>query len=470
MTNQPAKSHQNLQISRRRFLSVAGAAGAGVAMATLPFGQSVAHAQGDARSLVCVFLSGGADSANMFVPLGYGESGKDYGTYRATRGALAISQDSLIPFANGDFGFHPGLPGLAAIAQQNRLAVIQNVGPLARPTTRADVEAQRSLPETLFAHDAQAKLWQTARPTLTSSRGWGGSIGAAINGAADIAPAFSIGGSNIWQSAQGAPYTRLSPTVSIERLNGYDASTRSWIPSFGGVEEFLGQSIRLARQSGSALERAMGDSMEHAILTTERLQAATANSADNNVGMDEIGGNRLGLQLQMVARLIRNREALGMSRQVFFVRMGGWDTHGEQATRFPALLRQFDQALTSFNQGLDFLGVADSVTTFTASDFGRTLTSNGDGTDHGWGGHAFVMGGAVRPGTYGTFPSHAVVDNPDDTGDRRSNFAGRIIPTTAVAQYGATLARWMGLSETQLDRAFPELGNFASRDLGFLNS
>lgn len=437
-------------------------------MSGLPFGLSVAGAQSQSRSLVCVFLSGGADSANMFVPLGFGEQGKDYGSYRQTRGALAVPEASLLPFGNGDFGLHPGLPGLAAIAGQDRLAVVQNVGPLARPITRADVEALRSIPETLFAHDAQAKLWQTARPTLTSSQGWGGAIGAAINGGAEIAPAFSIGGSNIWQSAQGAPYTRLSPTVSIERLRGYDASTRSWIPSFEGVEAVLGESIRMARQSGSALESAMGDSMRHAILTTERLQAATANSAENEVGMDGIGGNRLGLQLQMVARLIRNREALNMPRQIFFVRMGGWDTHGEQATRFPSLLAELDQALASFNRGLDYLGVADSVTTFTASDFGRTLTSNGDGTDHGWGGHAFVMGGAVRPGAYGTFPSHATVNNPDDTGDRRNNFAGRIIPTTSVTQYGATLARWMGLSDTELNRAFPELGNFATRDLGFL--
>jgi len=157
-----------------------------------------------------------------------------------------------------------------------------------------------------------------------------------------------------------------------------------------------------------------------------------------------------------------------MPRQVFFVNLGGWDTHGGQAERLPVLLASLDQALGSFQAAMDGLGVADSVTTFTVSDFGRTLTINGDGTDHGWGGHAFVMGGAVNGGAYGTFPSYAIENNPDDIGADSQNFAGRLIPTTSVAQYGATLARWMGMGEGQIDAALPLLSNFGARDLGFL--
>lgn len=169
-----------------------------------------------------------------------------------------------------------------------------------------------------------------------------------------------------------------------------------------------------------------------------------------------------------MAVLIHNREMLGMSRQVFFVRLGGWDTHRLQLDQLPILINQFDKAVGSFYRALDALNLSDSVTTFTASDFGRTLTINGDGTDHGWGGHAFVIGGAVRGGDYGTLPSFAVDNNPDDIPDRNGNFSGRLVPTTSVSQYGATIARWMGLSDSPLNDAFPELANFSQTDLGFL--
>ena len=468
-------------LSRRAFLQ---AAAAGVTVAALPARfADVAAARTGPRSLVCVFLAGGADTFNMYVPNDHSSIDQTYDTYRSTRGAFAVPRASLLPIGDGSFGLHPSLSGLARIAESssNSLAVVSNVGPLAAPITKADYRADRNVPESLFAHDAQQKLWQTARSTVTTDRGWGASIQQAVSdagggtgdgadvgggGVGGVSPSFSIAGSNIWQVAGGSTYARLSPSTPIKRLAGYDASQRSWVPSFAGVESVMGASIAAAAASSSRLDQVAARTIEQSIATTESLESATQASAGNEVGMDDVGGNRLGMQLEVVARLIKNRSALDMNRQIFFVKMGGWDTHRNQVAVFPRLLGELDTALASFQSSMNAMGVADSVTTFTATDFGRTLTINGDGTDHGWGGHGFVFGGAVRSGDHGTVPSYSTRNNPDDVGGRSDDFAGRLIPTTSVSQYGATLARWMGLDDTQLDAAFPDLANFERRDLG----
>ncbi len=462
--------NQPSTLSRRRFLAVAGGgAVAGVTVASLPlsFANQAAAVDGP-RSLVCVFLAGGADSFNMFIPLDHGEAGQTHDVYRATRGDFAVPANQILPVGDGAFGFHPGMVGMAERANRDQVAVVTNVGPLERPITLEDYRAGRSVPQTLFAHDSQQKLWETGRATLTSDRGWGGSVAAAVGDGSPLPPAFSISGSNRWQASPDAGYARLSATVSVERLVGYDASLRSWLPTYEGIEQVLNLSLVHAASSPNRFHQAMAETMVRSVATTEALQAASQPTPENDVGMDDVAATPLGGQLQLVARLIKNRDALGMPRQIFFVRLGGWDTHGQQQERFPVLIDQLDTALTSFHDAIDELGFNDSVTSFTASDFGRTLTSNGDGTDHGWGGHAFVTGGAVKGGRYGTFPRYSVDNNPDDVGDRTGAFAGRLIPTTSVAQHGATLARWMGLSDQQLDQAFPDLANFGTRDLGFL--
>lgn len=415
--------------------------------------------------MVCIFLFGGADSFNMYVPRDNSVAGQTHGVYRSTRGGFAVPARDLLGVHDGAFGLNPGLPGLAAIAESDRLAVVQNVGPLIRPTTRTDFLGSVTMPQSLFAHNAQQKLWQTGRPQVSVDGGWGGSIAAAA-GAGLVAPAFSLNGSIPFLSSTDVGYSRLSSTVSIERLQGYDASLRSWIPSFEGLQSVMEAGLDAAAESVNPFDQAAAASLANSVTVTEQLQDVTNNT---DVGMDDLNPRSLGGRLAVIAQLIATREQLGMERQVFFVGLGGWDTHGAQAERFPVLLSEFDEAVSAFQGSLDTLGVADSVTTFTASDFGRTLTSNGDGTDHAWGGNAFVIGGAVNSGRYGTFPSLAIDNNPDDTTDERGNFAGRLIPTTSIAQYGATLGRWMGLDENELDQAFPELGNFGTRDLGFLS-
>ncbi|MGH1490124.1 MAG: DUF1501 domain-containing protein [Acidimicrobiales bacterium] len=457
-------------IGRRTFLTMAGAAAAGVTLSALPLGfAGPAAALTGSRSLVCVFLAGGADSFNMFVPRDHSVAGQTHAVYAATRGRFAVPAGSLLPIFDGQFGLNPGLGGMAAIANAGQLAVVQNVGPLAQPISKTDFLAGRSVPQSLFAHDAQQKLWETARPTLTSTTGWAGSLAEIVAPGAEVAPSFSLNGSNRWQASVGSRYSRLSASVPISLLNGYSSSVRSWVPSFASVQDTLASNLALGGSSSNVFEQAAANSIAQSITTTGQLQEATADNAANDVGMDDVGGNPLGMQLREVARLIKNRDALNMPRQIFFVRVGGWDTHQDQDGRFPALLADLDGAVASFQAAMNNLGVADSVTTFTASDFGRTLTNNGDGTDHGWGGNAFVMGGAVTAGRYGTFPNlTASANNPDDISDGRNNFAGRLIPTTSVSQHGATLARWMGLNDAQSTQAFPELSNFTQRNLGYL--
>lgn len=457
---------QHSTLGRRTFIQAGAAAGAGVALAGFPSG-SPASAQSGPRSLVCISLDGGADSCNMLIPAALDQQGSTYDVYRRTRGVFAVPSSDVLEIGNGDFGLHPDMPGIAAIADQGHMATVANVGPLRLPITQADYQARRALPQSLFAHDAQQKLWQTGRTVLAESTGWGGAVAASFDAASDLAPAFSTNGSNVWQASPKIGYSRISPTIRVERLLGYDSSLRSWIPSFEGVESVMQKGIELAAGSSSAFNRAASAATAQSIFTTNALQEATLDNDANAVGMDDIGQNRLGLQLRLVARLIKNREQLGMDRQMFFVRMGGWDTHGGQAERLPVLLQEFDEAVSSFHGAMTQLGTQNSVTAFTSTDFGRTLTSNGDGTDHGWGGHAFVFGGAVAAGRYGTFPSYSIENNPDDIGTD-NGFAGRLIPTTSVSQYGATMARWMGLTESEIDMAFPDLTNFADRDLAFL--
>ncbi len=466
----PKPSKPSRRVSRRSFLQTAGAAAAGLGLTNLtgPFVDAAA-AQTGARSLVCIMLNGGADSFSMYVPRDNSTAGQTYGDYRAVRGNdFSVPAAALLGIGDGSFGLNPAMTNMAAMFEQNRMAVVRNVGPLIRPTTKADYAARRNLPQDLFAHDTQQKLWQTGRPTTAISQGWGDSIAAAAANGSTLDPSFSISGSNRWQAGRETSYTKLSPSTRVRPLLGYDASLRSWIPSFAGVETVMSSALAAAADSPSAFEQVAATTMRSSIVATTELEDALIDRIAD-VGMTDVAGTTLGGQLRRVALLIHNRQMLSQQRQVFFVRLGGWDTHNAQNDRLPLLLGQLDQALGSFYRSLDQLGLSDSVTTFTASDFGRTLTINGTGTDHGWGGHAFVMGGAVNGGHYGTFPDQRVENNPDDTGDRVGNFAGRLIPTTSVGQYGATLASWMGLQGDQLDRAFPELSNFSQRNLGFLS-
>lgn len=414
---------------------------------------------GQPKSLVCIFLLGGADSFNFVIP-----GGNQYDQYAATRRELAIPSGQLLSANDtqrGEFSFNRELPNLHSLYGNNKLSVVANVGTLTRPTTASDFTTSTALPQSLFAHNAQQKLWQTGSGNLADAFGWGGSIAqqlANCNRAAAVDSAISVNGSNTWLNNRQNNYVTLSANATVDLMQGHVSSSRTR----GVLETLLAQE----QTQGSPIESAVASGISRAVTTTEGLRGALA----ANPLIDFSPQGRFEQQLHLVARLISAREQLNMGRQVFFVGLGGWDTHSNQLERFSPLLGELDSGLGKFQAAIEDLNKSNSVTTFTASDFGRSLTSNGDGTDHGWGGHAFVLGGAVDGGKLvGEFPSFANVDNPDDAGNR-NQFAGRIIPKISVSQYGATLGSWMGLSDTELDLVMPNLSNFGTKNLGFMKS
>ena len=442
----------------------------GVSMLADTAAAQSAGACGDARSIVCMFLAGGADSFNMFVP-----GGRAYDEYRATRSDLAVGESDLVDVsdaAQGGFGFNAALPTFANLYREGRLSVVSNVGPLTRPTSRSDYLGSVALPQSLFSHNTQQKLWQTGAGIVSGSTafGWGGAMAehaAECNGSLPVAPSYSIAGNSDFLASARTNYIALNADVAVERMFGFDGYSdfipRERMPGIGNTLDALIDVA--AAERNPLMMRAIGAAVGRARGATASLAEQLRANELSDVSYSR--SNKLANQLHLVARLIASREALGMNRQVFFVRMGGWDTHSNQAQRLPVQLGQFEAAVSMFQGIVDDLGVADSVTSFTASDFGRTLTSNGNGTDHGWGGHQFVFGGAVDGGrVVGATPSYAQRDNPDDAGEDDGSFAGRLIPQLSVTQYAASLSRWMGMDEDAIARALPDLANFADGDLG----
>lgn len=450
-------------MNRRRFLQYSALAGTGLALGQLPgraVGQllSPSAAFTDYRALVAVFLFGGNDSFNMVVP----RSDAEYDVYATSRQNLAVAQDALLAInpigADGvQYGLHPAMSGIRDLFEQGRAAVIGNVGPLIQPVTRSEVlNGTVPLPPQLFSHNDQQDQWHTLRGRSTLFTGWAGRIADQIQSVTTdqrIPVNVSVTGTVALQvgdnalpyamTAQGAPlYYGLSRTG--------DALEQARRAAF---EQTLGAA------QASIYARAFAGVQTRSLTTSDIVNAALDQGP---AIITPFPGSGLGQQLSMIAQMISVRDELAMSRQIFLVGVGGFDTHDDQLQLQPQLLGDLSASLTAFQAALTELGVADRVVTFTQSDFGRTLTSNGDGTDHGWGGHQLVIGDAVLgQRIYGQMPALAI-DGPDDTS------SGRIIPTTAVDQYAATLARWFGLSDAEIDAVAPSLGNFATRDLGFL--
>ncbi len=453
-------SYQHLVESRRRFLqNVLGVSAAGLLPAILDMQKWAAAAPlADYRALVCVFLYGGNDSANTVVP----RSGAQQQVYAQERGPFAIAPGSLLPIAPASaqplaLGLHPNLAELQALFQQRKLAIVNNVGPLLAPTTKAQYDAESvPLPPNLFAHDEQQEQWMTSLPSgpQTGKRGWGGRIADllhSLNGNSQVSLSIALDGStNLFQVGRVVVPFQTYPGV-LPRLLGME----SWQLTMASA---ITQIINQARTN--VLEQQWNTSLKRAVDVTNVLSAAL----DATPPLATVFPTQNGLadQLKMAARMISASGALGLKRQIFFVALGGFDTHGGQLADHPRLLRLVSQALAAFYNATVELGVANRVTTFTASDFGRTLKHNGEGTDHGWGGHHFVMGDAVRGGDmYGTYPTVAV-NGPDDVGE------GRWLPTIAIDEYAATLAKWFGVSATDIPLVVPNIGRFARRDLGFL--
>lgn len=444
------------RIDRRQFLRLAVAAGGTLGLTALPGAATSADTSGY-RALVAVFLLGGNDSFNMVVP----RSQAEYAAYAASRQNLAIPQGSLLPISpatpdGASYGLHPSMPQLQRLFGDGRAAIVANLGPLVEPASKAQVlDGSVLLPPQLFSHNDQQDQWQTLKgrdPLLT---GWAGRAADLLEAdlATQLLPScISIAGTLPFQAASSArPYV-----IGEEGIVGYaslDAAVFNGPPRRSAFEAVL------AANPTAIYGRALNRVHERALRLADIAGAALAQAPALATAFPD---SPLGRQLAMVARIISVRGELAMRRQIFLVAIGGFDTHDVQNQAQPRLLGGVGASLAAFDAAMTELGVDSQVTAFTMSDFGRTLTSNGDGTDHGWAGHQLVVGGAVRGGDiYGVMP-RLEIDGPDDIGD------GRVVPTTAVQQYAATLLRWYGLDESQIDVAAPGLGAFGSRDLGFL--
>jgi uncharacterized protein (DUF1501 family) len=455
---------------RRTGLALGGAAFAssfksfGLINALAQKGTAEDAAAPDYKALVCVCLFGGNDGNNMIIPY------DGYSAYSTIRGPLAIPQASLLqitPPSHGvSFGLHPNLSpevatptqraGLLPLWQQQKLAVLCNVGTLYAPMTRAQYLANSvPRPENLFSHEDQTNQHQSSvvRNTLLNEpTGWGGRLADStqmLNGSATFPMIVSLSGVPLFATT---PNTR--PIVPGPDLTGFSNPPTS-------DARYNAMQYLMTVDREPTLVNAASDTMQRAVANTGLLNQATNDAAAVATVFPSTG---LGNQLRSVARIIAKRSTLfGLQRQIFFCSLGGFDTHTNQLTPQGNLFTQLSQAMRAFYDATVELGISTQVTTFTLSDFGRTLKPTDTGSDHAWGNHQLIMGGSVVGGNfYGTFPRLALSAG-DDTGNE-----GRWIPTTALDQYGATLATWFGLSGSDLATVFPNIGRFTTSNLGFL--
>ena len=432
-------------------------------------GEAAAFDNTDYKALVCVFMYGGNDYANTVVPY----DNTNYNLYSAIRGGAAgqmaggialgraeLAATALTPGGgqvltdNLQYALAPQLAGLKSLFDQGRLAVQLNVGPLIQPTTLAQFNSTNRLanplPPKLFSHNDQQSIWQS-NSSEGSTVGWGGRLGdialsSSSNVPNSLLTCISASGNAVFVAGRDALQYQISPTGAI-RINALTGGLRDAVDAI------------ITRNSSHVFEN------EYAVVTRRSMALeGVVNGALAGVNLTTSfgSGNPLADQLKIVARLIGAGAALSMRRQVFFVSLGGFDNHNLLMQDHPRLLQRLNDAMSAFYAATVEMGMANRVTTFTASDFGRTLSSNADGSDHGWGSHQFVMGGAVNGGRfYGTAP-HVSVQTDDQVGQ------GRLLPSTSVDQFAATLARWFGCSATELPGILPNIGNFSNTNLGFV--
>lgn len=448
------------RMNRREFLARSVAAATFAATPGAAFSQVVGGGGsfGDYRALVCVFLFGGNDSFNMLVP----RSSAEYGVYADARQNLAVAQGDLLPITPAvsdgvDYGLHPSMPGLQALFETGAAAFVANVGPLIEPTTRDQfLQGSVELPPQLFSHNDQQDQWQSLKGNAQSATGWAGRMADLIRTSVSgqqMSTNASLFGANLFQAADETVAYVMGPNGPVQ-FEGFSLDPNDIL-----YQQRAAFRRVVDADYGSVYERAFADVQRRAIEAADTVSAAIASAPALSTPFPQ---SQLGTQLATVARLIAVREQLGMQRQVFFVAAGGFDSHDDQNENQPELLGGVSDGLKAFYDATVELGVSDSVTAFTQSDFGRTLTSNGDGTDHAWGGNQIVVGDAVQgQRIYGEYPLLQIGGSEDVGG-------GRLIPSTSADQYAATLARWFGIPDQDLGLVAPNIGNFVTRDLGFL--
>ena len=455
-----------MNASRRAFLqrvsalSLAGTA-APWALNLAAMGEAAAATASDYKALVCVFLYGGNDYGNTLIPV----DAASYAAYQGMRPTLAylasdLAATTLVPSlalpGGRQYALAPELAPLLPLFAGGQMGVMLNVGTLVQPTTKAQYTAQSvPLPPKLFSHNDQQSVWQSQAPEGAAS-GWGGRMGdlfVAGNGNATFT-CVNVSGNAVFLSGGTAVQYQVSTSGPVA-FNGLAA------PLFGSAACSTALQALVSAPRTHLFENEYSRVAKRSIDAGGVLSAALATAPV--IATPFPAGNALADQLKFVARMISTAATTSTKRQVFFVSIGGFDTHDGLAAVHPGLLTTVADALAAFNQSTIELGVAKQVTTFTASDFGRTLTAD-DGSDHGWGSMHFMLGGAVNGGRfYGTAP--VVANNgPDDVGQ------GRLLPSTGVDQYAATLGKWFGISDSELLTVLPNLGNYdpSQRNLGFV--
>ena len=409
------------------------------------------------KALVCVFLLGGNDGHNMVVPL----TPALFNAYRSIRSGLALPDGNtqLVPVntpAGVPYGLNSGLSAVAPLWAQGKLAVLANVGMLARPVTRAQLlDGTARVPSNLFSHSDQIVQMQTGDANGSGGTGWGGRSMdrvLALNGSARFPASISMDGNALFCAGASVPSASLLPGFD---LGAYGMT--GWPDSAAAAKATALNQI-LTLDSGVQMIQAANKVRQDAVQLSALMRGNTGGTLAT-----VFPGTALGRQMQQVARLMRLRAVTGMQRQVFFCTLGGFDTHSGQSWQQWDLLRQLAEAMAAFYAATVEMGLAQQVTSFTMSDFGRTLQPSGSGSDHGWGNHQLLLGGAVRGGTvHGSFPIPAL-GGADDANNR-----GVLIPSSSIDQMGATLARWFGVPAAELASVFPNIGQFASSNLGFM--
>lgn len=450
--------------SRRAFLRNAtalSAAGLASRLDLLNFVASADAQTADYKALVCVFLFGGNDGNNVVIP--YDNAG--YAQYAAVRTAASntqLLQSALLPIqpvnTGTPFGLHPALTDLQTLFTQGKLAILANVGTLTQVTSKTQYSSGVR-PQSLYSHSDQQSQWQTAISSGVARSGWGGRIADSVvsfNAATGFPVVTSLGGSAMFTS--GAATSALSvPTSGSFGLSGF-ANNAAGNARLAALKDMLAQSSPNAFVGGF---NAIGTQAIALSGTVNPIITAASPIVDPAfTGLT----SSIATELHQVAKLIANRAATGAQRQIFFVQLGGFDTHSNQLATQQRLFADLSPALRAFYNATVAAGAGSAVTTFTLSDFGRTFQpASGGGSDHAWGNHHFIMGDAVAGGRmYGQFPQ-LVLGGPSD-----AEREGRWLPTTSVDQYGATLAKWFGVSPAALTAVFPNLGAFPTSDLGFL--
>jgi len=451
--------------SRRDFLrsSVKSAAvlGAGSMFAKLGEMNALAATTSGYQALVCIYLQGGNDGHNTIIPIA--TSQQNFAQYSKVRQGLALSQSSLLEVMNGsdEYGFHSSLPNLRALYNSGKAAVLANVGNLVAPTNRTIYQSNNvsALPTALFSHTDQTTQWQTAIPNSIAASGWGGRIADYMqskNSSATFPPVSAMTNCGLFCNGVHTDPATVPPPTGTTATGIAEVTGVMYAPSTAtGMQQLLSfdNGLQLVQASNGILVRgATYANTLSSLLQTSNITTAFPSS------------NALAAQLKTVANVMSVRGELGLTRQIFFCQLAGFDTHGGQKATQAALLTQLDQAVAAFYEAIQELGLNQEVTTFTISEFGRTLTASGsDGSDHAWGNHHFILGGDVKGGKiYGQFPDLAVGTSID------ANNRGTFIPTTAIAQYGSTLAEWFGVPASAIPGIFSNISKFSTANLGFL--